>query len=110
VGGVGLASLSLSLVFVGLRADALSSRDALCQGRAPCGLATEPEVAAARAAQDRAADHSTAVNVTLAVGGAAVVASGIWFALDRLRATPRVAPTLTVDGRGAALVQLHGAF
>lgn len=110
VGGIGVASLSLTLVFVGLRADALSSRDSRCQGRAPCTLTTDAEVTSARDAQERAADFSTAVNVTLAAGGAALVAAGVWFALDRLRAEPRVAPSLTIDGRGAALVHLSGSF
>ena len=110
VGGVGLASLSLSLVFVGLRADALSSRDARCQNRAPCTLATPAEVSAAVDAQERAAEHSTAVNVTLAVGGAALAASAVWFALDLTRRSPRVTPSVSTDGRGSALLHLAGSF
>lgn len=110
VGGVGLASLSLSLVFVGLRADALSSRDARCQNRAPCTLATPAEVSAAVDAQERAAEHSTAINVTLAVGGAALAASAVWFALDLTRRSPRVTPSVSTDGRGSALLHLAGSF
>jgi hypothetical protein len=95
VGGVGAASLALTVLFAGLRADALSSRDARC-------------VDAARGAQDRAADFSTGVNVTLAVGGAALVGAVTWYLLDR-SAARRVAPTVTYDGRGAA-VGLGGVF
>jgi hypothetical protein len=108
VGGVGAASLALTVLFAGLRADALSSRDALCVGRAPCSLATPGDVDAARGAQDRAADFSTGVNVTLAVGGAALVGAVTWYLLDR-SAARRVAPTVTYDGRGAA-VGLGGVF
>jgi hypothetical protein len=110
VGGVGVASLSLSLVFVGLRADALSSRDARCQGRAPCTLSTPEEVSAAVEARERAAEHSTAVNVSLAVGGAALAASAVWFALDHARRSPRVTPSVSTDGRSSALLHLSGSF
>ncbi len=102
--GVGVASLALSGVFFGLRAGALSDRDALCAGAALRGddcVVPAAQVQDAQSAQDSAVGFTTATYVTLGVGAAALAGGVLWRVLGGRR-TENVTVSASPTATGAA--------
>ncbi len=105
--GAGVASLALSGAFFGLRAGALSDRDAICAGAALRGgdcVVPAAQVHDAQSAQDAAVGFTTAAYITLGVGAAAVVGGVLWRVFGgRLPRDVTVTASPTATGAAGAL-------
>lgn len=110
--GVGMASLVASGIFLTLRATALSDRDTACGTPVgDCTPANDVALATATRAQRDAHTFNALFNVTISVGGAAVVGGALWWALGRSTRAPAVRRALAVVPWGdGAMVTVGGAM
>ncbi len=110
--GVGAASLVTAGVFFALRGGALAARDEACgSAMGACAVATDQALATATEAQGDAHTFNTLGNVTLAVGGAALVGGALWWALGRPnRSSPQLQAVVVTTSAAGATLALGGTM
>ena len=103
--GAGVVGFIGAAAFWGLRESARGDMPCLASS-GDCYTATTSAFAQAHSDQERAHDFNTALNVSLAVGGAALAAGVLWFALGtqtEARSPPPVALLVTPLSGGVVL-------